>query len=104
MPVYFIFDVSVHCVFRFPSRALTSTDREVANHLLETHFPRCQLISDEKQWQSQPSVTPSTKDRLIASSVIIVEKIGWEIHGFGSYKIVGENGLFLLSFSMELRH
>jgi hypothetical protein len=56
--------------FRLPSEAFTSTDQEVAEHLLETHFSECQLISGP-QSQSQP-ITP---DWLIASSVITEEKI-----------------------------
>jgi hypothetical protein len=78
--------------FRFPSGAFTSTDQEVAEHLLETHFPGCQPISGP-QSQSQP-ITSSTEDWLIASSVITEEKIRWAINGFGSYKTAGEDGIF----------
>jgi hypothetical protein len=59
--------------FRLASRAFTSTDQEVTEHLLETHFPECQPTSGP-QLQSQP-ITPSTEDWLIASSVITEEKI-----------------------------
>jgi hypothetical protein len=57
----------------FRQELFTSTDQEVAEHLLETHFPGCQPISGP-QLQSQP-MTPSTEDWLIASSVITEEKI-----------------------------
>jgi hypothetical protein len=73
--------------------AFTSTDQEVAKHLLETHFSGCQPISDGQQWQSQP-VTPYTEDRLIASSVNIEEKIRWASNEFGSHKIAGGDGIF----------
>jgi hypothetical protein len=53
--------------FRFPSGAFTSTDQEVAEHLLDTYFPGCQPIS-RPQSQSQP-ITPSTEALLIASSL-----------------------------------
>jgi hypothetical protein len=78
--------------FRLPSGAFTSTDQEVAEHLLETHFPGCQPISGP-QSQSQP-ITPSTEDWLIASSVITEEKIIWAVNRFGSYKTAGEDGVF----------
>jgi hypothetical protein len=78
--------------FRLPSRVFTSTDQEVAEHLLETHFPGCQPIS-EPQSKSQP-ITPSTEDWLVASSVITEEKIRWAFNGFGSYKTAGEDGIF----------
>jgi hypothetical protein len=45
----------------------------LAEHLLETHFPGCKPILGP-QLQSQ-QLTPSTKDWLIASSVITEEKI-----------------------------
>jgi hypothetical protein len=72
--------------FRLPSGAFTSTDQEVAEHLLETHFP-----GPQSQFQK---ITPSTEDWLIASSVITDEKIRWAINGFGSYKTAGEDGFF----------
>jgi hypothetical protein len=72
--------------------AFTSTDQEIADHFLETHFPGCQPISGP-QSQSQPK-TPSTEDWLIASSVITEEKIRLAIIGFGFYKTAGENGVF----------
>jgi hypothetical protein len=78
--------------FRLPSRVFTSTDQEVAEHLLETHFPGCQPIS-EPQSKSQP-ITPSTEDWVVASSVITEEKIRWAVNGFGSYKTAGEDGIF----------
>jgi hypothetical protein len=88
--------------FRLPSRALTSsTDQEVAEHLLETHFPGCQPISGP-QSQSQP-ITPSTEDWLTASSVITQEKIRWAYNGFGSYKTVGETKFFRASCNKELK-
>jgi hypothetical protein len=73
--------------FRIPAGAFTSTDQEVAEHLLETHFPGCQPIS-EPQSQFQP-ITPSREDWLIASSVITEEKIRRAVNGFGSYKTAG---------------
>jgi hypothetical protein len=79
--------------FRLPSGAFTSTGQEVAEHLLETHFPGCQPIS-EPQSQSQP-ITLSTEDWLIASSVSTEEKIRWEFNGYGSYNTAGEDGIFL---------
>jgi hypothetical protein len=82
-------------VFRFPSRAFTSTDQEVAEHCLETHFPGCQPILDEQQWQSY-SVTSSTEDWLIASIVITEEKTRWANKEFVSYKTTGEDGILLL--------
>jgi hypothetical protein len=69
--------------FRLPSGAFTSTGQEVAEHLLETHFPGCQPIS-EPQSQSQP-ITLSTEDWLIR----------WEFNGYGSYNTAGEDGIFL---------
>jgi hypothetical protein len=73
---------------RLPSGAFTSTDQEVAEQLLETHFPGCQPIL-EPQSQSQ-TMTASPVDWLIASSVITEEKI----IGFGPYKTAGEAGIF----------
>jgi hypothetical protein len=73
--------------FRLPSGAFTITDQEVAAHLLETHFPGCQTIS-EPQSQSQP-MTPSTENWLIASSMI-----RWAILGFGSNKTACVHGIF----------
>jgi hypothetical protein len=78
--------------FRLPSGACISTDQEVAEHLLDTHFSGCQPISGP-QSQSQ-KITPSTEDWLIACSVITDEKIKWAINGFGSYKTAGEDGFF----------
>jgi hypothetical protein len=73
--------------------AFTVTEQEVAELIFETHFPGCQSISDEQQWQSQP-VTSSTEDWLIASSVITEEKIRLAINVFGSHKTAGGNGIF----------
>jgi hypothetical protein len=78
--------------FRLPSGALTCTDQEVAEHLLETHFPGCQPILGPHS-QSQP-ITPSTEDWLIVSSAIT---------GFGSYKTVGETEFFRASCNKELK-
>jgi hypothetical protein len=44
--------------FQLSSGAFSSTDQEVAEHLLKTHFSGCQPISGP-QSQSQP-ITPST--------------------------------------------
>jgi hypothetical protein len=40
------------------------------------------------------TITTSTEDWLIASSVITEEKIRWAVNGFGSYKTAGEDGIF----------
>jgi hypothetical protein len=87
--------------FRLPSGVFTSIDQEIAEHLLETHFPRCQPLS-RPQSQSQ-LMTPSTEDWLIASFVITKENIRWANNGFCSYKTADENGIFLGSYSKELK-
>jgi hypothetical protein len=32
--------------FQIPSLAFTSTNQDIAEHFIETHFPGCQLISE----------------------------------------------------------
>jgi hypothetical protein len=80
--------------FRLPSGALASTDHDVAKHVLETHFPGfpIQPISGS-QSQSQ-TITPSTEDWVIASSVITEVEIRWTVNGFSSYKTARDKEFF----------
>jgi hypothetical protein len=78
--------MTIRTPFRLPSGAFTSTDQEVAEHLLETHFLGCQPISGP-QSQSQP-ITPSIK---------------WAVNGFGSYITAYDMEFFLAFYSKELK-
>jgi hypothetical protein len=71
----------------------TKSDEEVADHLLETHFPGCEKNSHEIS-QSPDSVDPATEENwLEASRIISEDKIRWAIAGFGRFKTAGEDGI-----------
>ena len=70
---------------RLRSGALTSTGKDAAELLLESHFPGCQPAEETTADQSYPDL-PTTKDWEIASEVVTPDTVRWAINGFGSYK------------------
>jgi ribonuclease HI len=90
--------------FRLPSGEFTRSDQEVAAHLLETHFPGCEPISENFVSTPDAVVPPSEEDWLEASRIISEDKIRWSIAGFGPFKTAGEDGIFpaLLKHGIEI--
>ena len=52
--------------FRLPSGEFTKSDQEVADHLLETHFPGCEPALDENPSSLEP-IEPPTRGELARS-------------------------------------
>jgi hypothetical protein len=75
----------------------------VANHLLKTLFPGCQLIM-ENTAHAIPVSTPTENDWLVASEAVNSNKIRWAIKGFGPFKFVAQDGMFpaLLKNGIEI--
>jgi hypothetical protein len=71
---------------RLPSGDFTVSDQEVADHLLETHFPGCQPIM-ENTARVIPVRKPTEE---VVSDAVDFDKIRWAIEGFGSFKSAGE--------------
>jgi hypothetical protein len=70
-----------------------TSDQEMADHLLLTHFPGCQPIMEN----TSPAFlvrTSTEEDWLVASEAVDSDKIRWAMEGFGSFKSVGEDGIF----------
>jgi hypothetical protein len=77
----------------------TCSDKEVALHLLETHFLGCEQI-DARNETSYPDYTPTDVDRLRASEIGDENKIKWAIDGFGAFRAAGEDGIFPILSSL----
>jgi hypothetical protein len=80
--------------FRLPSGEFTKADQEVADHLLETHFPGCKSSSDEVSVPLESVYPPTEANWLEASKIISEDKTRWGIAGFRPFKTAGENGVF----------
>jgi hypothetical protein len=80
--------------FRLPSREFTKSDQEVADHLLETHFPGCERSSDENSTTLEIASLPTESNWLEASGIIFEDKIQWAIADFGPFTTAGEDGIF----------
>jgi hypothetical protein len=80
--------------FRAPSGEFTKSDQEVADHLLETYFPSCELCSDEIPPSPDSVVPPTEENWLEALRIISGDKIRWAMAGFGPFNIAGEDGIF----------
>jgi hypothetical protein len=81
-----------------PSGVFTASDQEVADHLLETHFPGCQPIME-----NIPARTPIEEDWLVASEAVDSDTIRWAIESCGCFKSTGEDGIFPALLKMELK-
>jgi ribonuclease HI len=88
---------------RLPSGIMTESDQAVADHLLETHFPGCESVSEDSS-SEEPFISSTMDDWLEASKIVSEEKIRWAIEGFGSFKSAGEDGVFpaLLKNAIEI--
>jgi hypothetical protein len=63
---------------RLPSGNSTTTDQEVAAHLLETHFPGSLPFSSDKDLEPE-SGPPSNEDWTEAAKIVTEDKVKWAV-------------------------
>jgi hypothetical protein len=88
---------------RLPSGYFTSSDGEVAKHLLMNHFTSCQPIEEHLSW-GRILHEPAQEDWDLASELVSEDKVRWVIDGFGTFKAAGADGIFpsLLQHRIEI--
>jgi hypothetical protein len=88
---------------KLSSGNLTTTYQEVADHLLETHFPGSLPFSSNTDLEPE-SGPPSNEDWAELVKIVTEDKFKWAAEGFGSFKSAGEDGVFpvLLKIGIEI--
>lgn len=81
---------------RKPNGTFTRNSGESFAFLLETHFPDCEVIEEERDWvetlRSDREKTPEEIEQILECTK--TEKIEWAIESFSPYKATGQDQIF----------
>jgi len=97
-------------MLKLPSGQWTNTLEEAYKHLLETHFPGCQLVSNGSNGStSEPFLSAGKKwvpntNWHVASTVITPDRIRWAIKTMAPFKSPGIDGIYPILLQKGLQH
>lgn len=73
----------------------TDNDEETIKELMQTHFPKCEVITAEKDTEVITTSNDNDVNKIKEIDEIInIESVKWAIDSFGAFKSPGEDGIF----------